>query len=241
VTDDPSLVREMALAGCNGVFIGFETLNDENLARARKRSPRAEDYGRRVQMLHEHGIEVNGSFVVGFDGDTRDTFTTLADWIESCRMACATFHILTPYPGTPLFAQMEREGRLLHRNWDLYDTAHVVFRPKQLSEEELLLGYDWLYRKLFSPASIWERRPVAWPDVPTYLAGAYLYKHANWMWRFLIQHQLVHAAWHPLVEAARRRHLSLAKRLDSEREKKEQAARAGNTSGLGGGKAAQTA
>ncbi len=71
VTDDPSLVREMALAGCTGVFIGFETLKDENLAAARKRSPRAEDYARRVHLLREHGIHVNGSFVVGFDGDRR--------------------------------------------------------------------------------------------------------------------------------------------------------------------------
>ena len=206
VTDDPSLVREMALAGCMGVFIGFETLNDENLSRARKRTPRAEDYGRRVRILHDQGIQVNGSFVVGFDGDRRDTFAALAEWIEAHRLACATFHILTPYPGTPLFAQLEAEGRLLHRDWDLYDTAHVVFRPKHLTPDELLLGYDWLYRRLFSHASIWTRRPEARSEWPTYFAGAYLYKHSNWLWRFLIEHRLVHAAWRPLVERARRRH-----------------------------------
>jgi radical SAM superfamily enzyme YgiQ (UPF0313 family) len=207
ITDDPSLVREMALAGCMGVFVGFETLNDENLALARKRAPRSEDYGRRVRILHEHGIQVNGSFVVGFDGDRRDTFAALAEWIEEHRLACATFHILTPYPGTPLFAQLEAEGRLLHRDWDLYDTAHVVFRPKQLTPEELLLGYDWLYRRLFSHASIWARRPEARSEWPTYFAGAYLYKHSNWLWRFLIERRLVHAAWRPLVERARRRNL----------------------------------
>ena len=206
VTDDPSLVREMALAGCTGVFIGFETLNDENLARARKRSPRSEDYGRRVRILHDHGIQVNGSFVVGFDGDGRDMFAALAEWIEAHRLACATFHILTPYPGTPLFAQLEAEGRLLHRDWDLYDTAHVVFRPKHLTPDELLLGYDWLYRRLFSHASIWTRRPESRSEWPTYFAGAYLYKHSNWLWRFLIERRLVHAAWRPLVERARRRH-----------------------------------
>jgi radical SAM superfamily enzyme YgiQ (UPF0313 family) len=209
VTDDPSLVNEMALAGCAGVFIGFESLTDENLAHANKRAPRAEEYGRRVGIFREHGIQVNGSFVVGFDGDQTDTFTTLAQWIEANRLECATFHILTPYPGTPLFRQLDAEGRLLHRNWDLYDTAHVVFRPKHLTPDELSLGYDWLYRRLFSHTSIWHRRPAAWSDLPTYLAGAYLYKRSNWLWRLLIEHGLVHTVWHPLVERARRRHLAV--------------------------------
>lgn len=213
VTDDRALVREMSLAGCAGVFIGFETLNDENLASADKRSPRAEDYGRRIRILHDHGIQVNGSFVVGFDGDRRDVFTTLAQWIDATRLECATFHILTPYPGTPLFRQMEEEGRLLHRNWALYDTTHVVFRPKHLAPEELQLGYEWLYRRLFSHSSIRARRPEAPSEWPAYFAGAYLYKHANWLWPFLIRHRLVHAAWRPLVELARRRHMAARRRL----------------------------
>jgi radical SAM superfamily enzyme YgiQ (UPF0313 family) len=207
VTDDPSLVRDMSLAGCGGVFIGFETLTDENLASANKRSPRAEDYARRVRIFRDHGIQVNGSFVVGFDGDRRDVFTTLAQWIDAARLECATFHILTPYPGTPLYRQMEREGRLLHRDWALYDTAHVVYRPKHLTPEDLQLGYEWLYRRLFSHASILARRPEAPAQWPAYLAGAYLYKHANRFWPFLIRHQLVRAAWRPLVALARRRHM----------------------------------
>ena len=77
ITDDPKLVREMALAGCTGVFIGFESLSDSNLADARKKTPRTDDYSRRVAMLHDHGIQVNGSFVVGFDEDRRDSFATL--------------------------------------------------------------------------------------------------------------------------------------------------------------------
>lgn len=204
VTDDRSLVRDMALAGCAGVFVGFETLADENLANAGKRAPRTDDYGRRVRILQEHGIKVNGSFVVGFDGDRPDTFTSLAEWIDANRLECATFHILTPYPGTPLFKQLEAEGRLLHRNWDLYDTAHVVFRPRHMTPEQLQLGYDWLYRRLFSHASIWKRRPAAVSEWLPYFGGAYLYKRSNWLWPFLIRHRLVHAAWRPMVAACRR-------------------------------------
>ncbi len=213
VTDDPALIREMALAGCTGVFIGFETLSDENLTHAHKRTPKSADYARRVRILHEHGIQVNGSFVLGFDGDRKDVFAATAHWIEANRLECATFHILTPYPGTPLFRQMEAEGRLLHRNWDLYDTAHVVFRPKHLTPEELMLGYDWMYRRLFSHASIWQRRPEGIGVTLGYLAGAYLYKRSNRLWHFLIKRRLVRTAWRPIVELTRLRHLAFRRKL----------------------------
>ncbi|MFO1513584.1 MAG: radical SAM protein [Verrucomicrobiota bacterium] len=213
VTDNPSLVREMALAGCTGVFIGFESLSDDNLAHARKKTPRSEDYARRVRLFHENGIQVNGSFVVGFDGDRKDVFATTAEWVEENHLECATFHILTPYPGTPLFRQLEAEGRLLHRNWNLYDTANVVFQPKHMTPEELSLGYDWLYRRLFSHASIWRRRPTGALSALTYLASSYLYKRSNRYWHFLIKHRLVHAAWWPLVELSRLRQLAFRQKL----------------------------
>ncbi len=106
----------MALSGCSGVFVGFESLGAGNLGGARKKTPRPEDYARRVALLHRYGIQVNDSFVFGFDGDGPEVFQETVDWIEVNRLECATFHILTPYPGTPLFRQMENEGRLLHRN-----------------------------------------------------------------------------------------------------------------------------
>ena len=78
VTDDPGLVRDMALAGCTGVFIGFEIADRREPPQARKRSPRADEYARRVRLLHDHGIQVNGSFVFGFDGDGQDIFAQTA-------------------------------------------------------------------------------------------------------------------------------------------------------------------
>jgi len=213
VTDDPGLIRIMALAGCTGVFVGFESLTDENLADARKKTPKTADYARRVRMLHENGIQVNGSFVLGFDHDRKDVFARTAEWVEENRLECATFHILTPYPATPLFRQMEAAGRLLHRDWTLYDTAHAVFHPKHMSPEELEQGYEWIYERLFSHASIWQRRPEDWRAVAPYLAMSYLYKRSNRFWHLLIKHHLVHAVWRPLVELTRIRHLRYRHRL----------------------------
>jgi radical SAM superfamily enzyme YgiQ (UPF0313 family) len=213
VTDDPALVREMALAGCTGVFVGFESLEPDNITDARKKSPRPHDYARRVALLHDNGIQVNGSFVLGFDHDRPDVFARTVAWVEANRLECATFHILTPYPGTPLFAQMEREGRLLHRDWSRYDTAHVVFRPRHLTPEQLAEGYAWCYRRLFSHASIWRRRPGDPAAVLPYLAMSYLYKRSNRLWYHLIRHRLTGLAWRPLVEWTRRRHVRFRARL----------------------------
>jgi radical SAM superfamily enzyme YgiQ (UPF0313 family) len=213
ITDDPTLVRDMALAGCTGVFIGFESLSDGNLTAARKRTPRTADYARRVTILHENGIQVNGSFVLGFDEDRPDVFEQTVNWIEQNRLECATFHILTPYPGTPLFRQMEAEKRLLHKDWDYYDTAHVVFQPRHMTPEQLSDGYGWCYRTLFSASSIWRRRPQDSAAVLPYLAMSYLYKRSNRFWHLLIKYRLTATVWRPIVEWNRRRHLRFRREL----------------------------
>ncbi len=213
VTDDPELVREMALAGCTGVFVGFESLQNENIVASHKKSPRTDDYARRVGVFHDNGIQVNGSFVLGFDHDRPDVFAHTAEWIEQNRLECATFHILTPYPGTPLFRQMEQDGRILHRDWSKYDTAHVVFKPRQMTIDELADGYAWCYHRLFSHRSIWRRRPKDPRSVLPYLAMSYLYKRSNWFWHFLIRNRLTARVWRPLVESTRRRHIRFRQRL----------------------------
>lgn len=216
VTDDPSLIRNMALAGCTGVFIGFESLSDQNLSDSQKKTPKTSDYARRVRMFHDCGIQVNGSFVLGFDHDRKDVFARTAEWIEDNRLECATFHILTPYPATPLFRQMEAEGRILHRDWTLYDTGHAVFRPKHITPHELEQGYAWIYQRLFSHSSIWRRRPEQWQAVPLYLAMSYLYKRSNRFWHLLIKHNLVNPVWKPLVEMTRWRHVRFRRQLASD-------------------------
>ena len=215
ITDHPEVVRQMALSGCTGVFVGFESLQADNITDQKKRSPRPDDYARRVALFHDHGIQVNGSFVLGFDHDRPDVFERTVEWVEDNRLECATFHVLTPYPGTPLFRQFESENRLLHRDWSRYDTSQVVFRPRHMSVEQLAEGYAWCYERLFSHASIWRRRPQHAGAVLPYLAMSYLYKRSNPLWQFLIQERLTHAVWSPLVEWTRRRHLRFRARLES--------------------------
>ena len=152
--------------------------------------------------------------MLGFDNDEPDVFERTVDWIEANRLECATFHILTPYPGTPLFRQLDAEGRILHRNWDRYDTAHVVFQPRHMSPEELDHGYAWCYERLFSHRSIWKRRPTDPRAVLAYLAMSYLYKRSNRFWHLLIKHRLTGSVWRPLILQSLRRHLKLRSHLE---------------------------
>jgi radical SAM superfamily enzyme YgiQ (UPF0313 family) len=109
-----------------------------------------------VRRLDSLGIMINGSFVFGLDGDDRDVFPRTVDWAVQAGLTTATFHILTPYPGTALFTDMAARGRIATRNWDFYDTRHVVYRPSHLSAEELKRGYDWSYDAFYRWGSILE-------------------------------------------------------------------------------------
>jgi hypothetical protein len=97
---------------------------------------------------------VNGSFVFGMDGDDASVFERTVEWAIAQGIETATFHILTPYPGTVLHDRMQREGRILHENWDLYDTRHVVYRPARLSADALDAGYWRAYELFYRWSSI---------------------------------------------------------------------------------------
>jgi radical SAM superfamily enzyme YgiQ (UPF0313 family) len=129
-------------------------LSPTNLKESQKRQNLGRDYKAAIRKLDDHGVMINGSFVFGFDDDDPDVFARTVDWAVDNGITTATFHILTPYPGTQLFSQMDAEGKLVTRNWDLYDTRHVVYRPRNLSAEQLKQGYDWAYDKFYQWRSI---------------------------------------------------------------------------------------
>ena len=148
------LIEEAAAAGLRSLFVGFETLSSLGLAGAGKRQNLGRDYSEVVRKLDGLGIMINGSFVFGLDGDDRDVFARTVDWAIQAGITTATFHILTPYPGTALFADMDARNRIKTRNWDLYDTRHVVYRPLGLAPDELKRGYDWAYESFYRWGSI---------------------------------------------------------------------------------------
>jgi radical SAM superfamily enzyme YgiQ (UPF0313 family) len=148
------VIERAAEAGLRSLFVGFETLTPENLKRSNKRQNLGRDYKAVTDRLHSLGIMINGSFVFGMDDDREDVFRRTVDWAIEHGITTATFHIQTPYPGTRLHAHMVREGRMLTRDWNLYDTRHVVYRPAQLKAEALKAGYDWAYREFYRWASI---------------------------------------------------------------------------------------
>jgi radical SAM superfamily enzyme YgiQ (UPF0313 family) len=150
------LIEEAAAAGLRSLFVGFETLSNASLAGAGKRQNLGWSYREVVRRLDSLGIMINGSFVFGLDGDDRDVFSRTVDWAVNAGITTATFHILTPYPGTPLFADMAARNRIETRDWNLYDTRHVVYRPSHLTPEELKRGYDWSYEAFYRWRSIFE-------------------------------------------------------------------------------------
>ena len=97
---------------------------------------------------------INGSFVFGLDSDDRDVFKRTVEWGIENAITTSTFHILTPYPGTQLYNDMQNAGRITTTNWDLYDTRHVVYKTKNISAEELEKGYHWAYREFYAWSNI---------------------------------------------------------------------------------------
>lgn len=136
--------------------MGFETLSHSGLEGAGKRQNLGRSYREVVQRLDSLGVMINGSFVFGLDGDDCDVFSRTVDWAVKAGITTATFHILTPYPGTALFTQMAAQDRIVTRDWDLYDTRNVVYRPSRLAPTELKRGYDWAYEEFYRWRSIFE-------------------------------------------------------------------------------------
>jgi radical SAM superfamily enzyme YgiQ (UPF0313 family) len=143
------VIEEAAAAGLRSLFVGFETLSSSGLEGAGKRQNLGRSYREVVRRLDSLGIMINGSFVFGLDGDDPDVFRRTVDWAVEVGITTATFHILTPYPGTALFTDMAAQDRIVTRNWDLYDTRNVVYRTSCMSPEELKRGYDWAYEDFY--------------------------------------------------------------------------------------------
>jgi radical SAM superfamily enzyme YgiQ (UPF0313 family) len=157
VADDDELLTLLRESGCMGLAVGFETLSQKNIRDVGKGVNRTEEYLGRIRKIHEYGIGLAGNFIFGFDHDDESTFAEVADFVDRARLDGFFYSLLTPYPGTPFYEQIKAEGRILESDWSLYDTSHVVYRPKLMARETLVKGYRWVWEKSLSYRSILTR------------------------------------------------------------------------------------
>jgi radical SAM superfamily enzyme YgiQ (UPF0313 family) len=155
---DDEFLELAARSGCKQLFIGLESVSQASLNEVSKAFNRVDEYARAVERIHAHGIAVQAGIVFGFDHDTDTVFDETLDFLEEAGIQNATFNILTPFPGTPLFERLNAEGRILTRDWSRYNgRADVVFQPRQMSPKTLLAGYKQANARFYSWGSIYRR------------------------------------------------------------------------------------
>jgi radical SAM superfamily enzyme YgiQ (UPF0313 family) len=160
---DSESLRLMAASGCRAVFVGFETVNRATLVACGKRQNQPQQYLDTVKRLHDHGIAVWAAFVFGFDEDTLEVFETTAEFATKAGVLMASFSVLTPYPGTPLYARLKQERRLPDEQWWLREQrdGFPVFLPKHMSPEQLFEGWQLAWKLFYSGSSVLHRLPPA--------------------------------------------------------------------------------
>jgi radical SAM superfamily enzyme YgiQ (UPF0313 family) len=178
---DHDLMESMARSGCSGLLIGFETINAAGLGAINKKFNDPELYRQLVVDLHKLKIGVQGCFVFGNDEDREDVFARTAEFVIDTAIDLPRFALLTPFPGTPLHARLDREGRIITKDWQLYDGQHVVFEPRHMSPQRLLQGHVEAWRKVYQFGSIARRLGKARIDLPLALT-------ANLGYRFYAHH-----------------------------------------------------
>ncbi len=151
------LLEKARESGCISLFIGFESLLQENLDNVSKRFVNAKELSNLVKTIQHHQIGIHGSFIFGFDGDDPTIFKKTVEFVQRNNIELPTFSILTPFPGTPLQERLEEEGRILDRDWSHYDMSHVVFKPEKMTVQELQEGYLWAQKYICAPRSILKR------------------------------------------------------------------------------------
>lgn len=166
LADDAKLLALAERSGCKGLLMGLESISTKNLRQSHKSFNTPEKFTQVVQRLHDHGIALQGCFVFGLDEDEPEVFQETAEFAVQARIDLPRFAIVTPFPNTPLYKRLEAEGRILTRNWELYDGQHVVFRPAKLTVEDLQAGTEQAWKYAYSFRSMARRlaySPAPWP------------------------------------------------------------------------------
>jgi len=154
---DSHLMELAARSGCQGLLVGFESVSPDSLQGVHKRFNDPVTYTEFARDLQRLGIAINGTFAFGSDGDTKESFEQVIDFVLTHQIELPRFSVLAPFPGTKLYDRLESEGRILHKDWSLYDGQHVVFQPKNMAPEELLEGHERVWKKIYTMGSIGRR------------------------------------------------------------------------------------
>ncbi|MGD2187573.1 MAG: radical SAM protein [Desulfobacterales bacterium] len=143
------VLKLLKKSGCAGLFVGFETNSRSSLKEVRKTQNINRDYFEAVKRLHDHGIAILGSFIVGFETDAKSCFESLLEFVVKSKIDVVDVTVMTPYPGTVLYERMKAENRLIDVHWwHKYDASDVVFKPKRMTRVELYEGRVWLLKEL---------------------------------------------------------------------------------------------
>jgi len=154
---DDEFLKITSDAGCIAIEMGLETLSKKTLSSLNKKTNDLDQYKKIIRKLHDYGMAIGATFVFGFDADTKSVFDETIKNLYSLNIDFPRFAILTPYPGTPLFNDLEKNGRILTRDWSKYDMTHVVFEPKKMSPEELQNGWYKVCEDVYSIKNITKR------------------------------------------------------------------------------------
>ncbi|RMD04072.1 radical SAM protein [Clostridium autoethanogenum] len=176
IVDMTELLDEMKAAGCQSLFIGFESINSKSIDSVHKVQNSVKRYEKLVEEIHKRGIMINASFVFGLDEDDVSVFKNTLEWIVKNKIETVTSHILTPYPGTKLYSSLMEENRIVDFNLSNYNTAHVVYKPKNMTAEELYKGYLWIYKEVYTFKNIVRRLPKSKKQWIPFLAFNLFYR-----------------------------------------------------------------
>jgi len=176
IVDMPELLDDMKEAGCQSLFIGFESINSKSIESVHKVQNSVSRYEKLVDEIHKRGIMINASFVFGLDEDDASIFKSTLEWIVKNKIETVTSHIMTPYPGTKLYSSLLKENRIVDHNLSNYNTSHVVYKPKNMTAEELYNGYLWIYKEVYTFKNIMKRLPKSKKQWIPFLAFNFLYR-----------------------------------------------------------------
>ncbi len=161
LADNPEVLKYAYKSGCRFVFIGIESVNTDTLKEMKKVAnlkTGVENLGKAISRIQKSGIGVIGAFIVGNDHDDISVFKKTLDFINKTRLDVFQLSHITPFPGTKLFSRLEEENRIICNNfpddWERCDMDQVMIKPKQMTIDELVRGYDYIIRKKISSPKI---------------------------------------------------------------------------------------